>query len=333
MSEKEVAERSSKKQIRQPPSVPFVWEEKPGIAKKNWKPEVSRALPAVPTPVKLIASVPFNWEEKPGKPLSCFSQTQEETSLPTPSKELIIHQKDDDHKHYNDGGGEINISEQEGMLDGGEINISKQEGMLKVYLESFSFETDDSFTSTPSLMANCLVSSKAISTAVPAQDYFSRDDNDMWESPMSPVSETESSTSSYATGISSLAGSAFLECLFPLYTPGSGFPGKAASYQKESLPQQEQNPNYIDLDRNSSVVIRRPTTLGELIMMSRRRSYQRKAAQMRKQNLSMVKAHDFLLSQSELINDRASGCCIFGASIKMIPGMQAKFRVPRLKMK
>ncbi|KAJ6410711.1 hypothetical protein OIU84_007462 [Salix udensis] len=68
-------------------------------------------------------------------------------------------------------------------------------------------------------------------------------------------------------------------------------------------------------------MIRKPLTLGELIMMSRRRSCQRKAVQMRKQNLSM-----------KFMDKNAFGCCIFGTSINMIEGLQRKMRQPRLKI-
>ncbi|KAF5731105.1 putative Hydroxyproline-rich glycoprotein family protein [Tripterygium wilfordii] len=88
MAEKEVTAPSNKKQARQPPSVPFIWEVKPGLPKKDWKPDVSPIKPAFTPPVKLIASVPFNWEEKPGKPLPHFSQPSLEPLLPTPLAEL-----------------------------------------------------------------------------------------------------------------------------------------------------------------------------------------------------------------------------------------------------
>ncbi|CAH9090816.1 unnamed protein product [Cuscuta epithymum] len=53
-------------------SVPFVWEERPGIPNKDWKPakcKPSNTSKFVP-PEKLIPSVPFQWEDKPGTPLS-----------------------------------------------------------------------------------------------------------------------------------------------------------------------------------------------------------------------------------------------------------------------
>ncbi|KAJ6869658.1 hypothetical protein NC651_034404 [Populus alba x Populus x berolinensis] len=309
----EVTDSSRKKHIRQPPSVPFLWEVRPGVAKRDWKPEVSSVTLVQLPPVKLIASVPFNWEEKPGKPLSCFSQSPESAFI-TPRANLLAlpwhvtcSQGDDNHKHE-DG-------------DSGEEILGDEQGMFHSDLESFSFETDESFSSAPSLLANCLVSSVAISTAVPVQTASPTDDsNGQQESPSSPTSETDSSTSSYATGVSSLEGAAFLECLFPLYTPKSGFLGKASHPRKESFTP-ELNSRDFDYERNSSVMIRRPLTLGELIMMSRRRSCQRKAVQMRKQNPSM-----------KFMDKKAFGCCIFGTSINIVEGLQRKMRQPRLKI-
>lgn len=282
MDDKEVIESSRKKQIRQPPSVPFLWEVKPGIANKDWRPMVSSVNPALPPPVKLVASVPFNWEEKPGKPLYCFSESPKESALLTPQANPIplplpptYSQWDDNHKRDNDDGSRVNFCD-------------KQEDMFNLDFESFSFETDDSLSSKPTLLANCLVSSVAISTAVPVQKISSNDINAQFETSSSPDSETDSSTSSYATGNSSLEGASFLECLFPLYSPKSGFLGKVARPKEESLTPPKLNSRDFVHENNSSVVVRRPPTLGELIMMSQKRSCQRRAAQMRKQNLSMV---------------------------------------------
>ncbi|KAF9668269.1 hypothetical protein SADUNF_Sadunf15G0111400 [Salix dunnii] len=309
----EIIDSSRKKHVRQPPSVPFLWEVRPGVAKKDWKPEVSSVTPVQLPPVKLIASVPFNWEEKPGKPLSCFSQSPESPFVTAQANLLALpwhvtcSQGDDNHRHEDD--------------DTGEESFGDEQVMFNSDLESFSFETDGSFSSAPSLLANCLVSSVAISTAAPVQSSSPTDDcNGQQETPSSPTSETDSSTSSYATGVSSLEGAAFLECLFPLYTPKSGFLGKASHPRKESFTPELISREF-DYERKSSAMIRKPLTLGELIMMSRRRSCQRKAVHMRKQNLSM-----------KFMDKNAFGCGIFGTSINMIEGLQRKMRQPRLKI-
>ncbi|KAL4188078.1 hypothetical protein AMTRI_Chr09g42310 [Amborella trichopoda] len=57
-------QKKPSRQLR-PSSIPFSWEEKPGIPKKT-------ALNSGKNggfPVKMIISVPFKWEEKPGKPI------------------------------------------------------------------------------------------------------------------------------------------------------------------------------------------------------------------------------------------------------------------------
>lgn len=55
---------------KQPISVPFLWEEKPGTPKREWA--MAKPTPWVipPSPARLVVSVPFLWEEKPGKPLA-----------------------------------------------------------------------------------------------------------------------------------------------------------------------------------------------------------------------------------------------------------------------
>ncbi|PON70002.1 hydroxyproline-rich glycoprotein family protein [Parasponia andersonii] len=278
MAEIELRQTSRKKPVRQPPSVPFLWEVKPGIPKKDWKPEV-HYVSSVPTPpVKLIASVPFHWEEKPGTPLPSFSQPPQEpvtALLPLPPIHDYLHKDVDADKHIEDDG------------SGNDGDGDDEDSLFKMDLETFGSETDDSYSSAPSLLANCLVSSVAISAAVPAHNTSLTEDNngDLLESLSSPASETESSTSSYATGNSSPVGASFLECLFPLFPPNSGFLGKVG--HSESVTPQEARNQKCDYESNDNLTVRRPPTLGELIMMSRRRSYRRKAVQMRKQNLSM----------------------------------------------
>lgn len=164
--------------------------------------------------------------------------------------------------------------------------------MLQLEFEALDFETDDSFRSAPSLLANCLVPSVALSTAIPAHETrvtTPTDDKRDWpKTPSSPASDSGSSTSSYATGASSLVGASFLECLFPLIPANAGFLEKTGQSDKTSLAPTEAKSTYFDRESNGSAIFRRPRTLGELIMMSRRSSCRRKAVQMRKHNFSMV---------------------------------------------
>ncbi|XP_015877870.4 uncharacterized protein LOC107414272 [Ziziphus jujuba] len=292
---------SNKKQVREPPSVPFLWEEKPGIPKKDWKPGVSSVSSVPIPPVKLIASVPFEWEEKPGTPLPIFSQQPFISVVPPLSKPpplpappmyyQSMHENED-----TDGDGDDK--------------------------EIFGNETEDSFRSAPSLLANGLVSSVAISTDVPAKKISSAEENSgpVETTPSSPASETGSSTSSYATGVSSLVGSSFLECLFPLFPPQSGFLEKVG-HPEGSLTPLEQKSRHFEQE-NNGITVRRPPTLGELIMMSRRRSYRRKAIQMRKQKLTM-----------EIMKSRAFGCCIFGTGSRIVEELHRKRKeLARMKL-
>lgn len=275
-----VAEHSKRKQVPQPPAVPFLWEVKPGTPKKDWKPGVSLVSPVVTPPIKLIASVPFDWEEKPGKPLPCFP---EQDVLPSQREKLLCLPLP---PMFSQGYGGPDYDNDEYNSDDGQ---DEEKGSFELDFEAFDFDTDDSFSSAPSLLANCLVPSVAVSSAVPVGKPSSSDDRSgELEIPSTPASETDSSTSSYATGTSGLVGASFLECLFPLLPPKSSFLEKARYSESDYLTPAEVKTKDFDRESNSSVVIRRPTTLGEMIMMSRRRSYQRKAVQMRKQNLSMV---------------------------------------------
>lgn len=255
-------ETGKKKHVREPPSVPFIWEVKPGIPKKDWKPEPEPEVPK--TPLKLIASVPFVWEEKPGKPLPNFS-----VDHPVPPKPLLIHVASSSAFSFACNFGHDHDK------DKGSLSSSDNESITTLDLEAFSFDEDESFVSSvPSLLANCLVPSAKVSTAIPLRET----------TPSSPASssETDSGTSSYATGLSSPIGATFLECLFPLYPPKSCFLESDENLEKVTSSAQELRKKELDLEDCAGDSVRRPPTLGELIMMSRRRSCRRKAVQMKK---------------------------------------------------
>ncbi|XP_050224583.1 uncharacterized protein LOC126674211 [Mercurialis annua] len=302
MAGNEVIEYSKSKLIRQPPSVPFLWEEMPGIAKKDWSPmvvvssvtEELLALPPPPPPVKLIASVPFNWEEKPGKPLSCFSESKPVIESPVLA-----------------------------LLPPPPMYSQFHSDSFDLEMESFGFETDDSDSTAPSsLLANCLVSTFAVSAAVPVEESLLTDDiGDLLETPASPGSESDSSTSSYATGVSSLTGSSFLECLFPLHPPKSGLHETLEDSENGSRTPPKLQHSNSDYEGVSIIKAKKAPTLGELIMMSRRRSCQRKATQLAKKYPSR-----------EFMNTKPFGCCIFGTGITMIEGFQRKRHIARLKL-
>lgn len=241
MEEKENSEESSngKKQIRQPPSIPFLWEEKPGKPKKDWKPDFPPASPFRAIPVKLVASVPFNCEEKPGKPLPSFSDQHPNSS------------------------------------------------QFDLDSETFVSSADHS------PLANGLQSSMKLSNAVPVEN----NSDPLMETPSSPDSETGSGdSSSYETGTINLVGSSFLECLFPLFSPDSGFLEKVGcnSEKGQSLtPCKLQSKDFDWV--NDCGVRRRAPTLGELMMMSRRMSCRRKAVQLRKGHVMKVYIFDSII--------------------------------------
>ncbi|XP_027103904.1 uncharacterized protein [Coffea arabica] len=276
MEKNEPSDATTRKRIKQAISVPFVWEEIPGTPKRDWKPTAPVKKPVAP-PVKFIASVPFQWEEKPGKPLPCFSQQPSGSPLALPLPNISSFPLSP--RHFL---GSENCWTGMNDQDGDQIE------MLESYPASCESEADDSFCSAPSLLANRLVPTVAISNAVPVQQTsFAGLSSGQLQRPASPASETGSSTSSYETGNTNLVGASFLEWLFPLLTPQSNILEKVGSSEKEISPTQTtRQKEDIDCERNYSAALRKPHTLGELIMMSRRRSYQRKAFQMQTQNLS-----------------------------------------------
>ncbi|KZV25370.1 hydroxyproline-rich glycoprotein [Dorcoceras hygrometricum] len=246
MAERQTS-KTERKRERQSISVPFLWEERPGTPKRDWKP-IPRPIKPVQVPVKLVVSVPFGWEEKPGTPLQLL--------LPPPPASCNL----DHDQHYSD------------QVD---VVLSDSE------LETCSFETDESFSSAPSLLANCLIPTVELTHAVPVEKVINN--NGELESPGSPVSDAESSASSYETGYTSLVGASFLEWLFPLLVQGSNPANKAKIPEKAA----DARCSELTRERSGSQVGRPLLTLGEMIVMSRRRSYQRKVINMRK-HTSMV---------------------------------------------
>ncbi|KAL1290554.1 hypothetical protein AAHE18_20G138500 [Arachis hypogaea] len=201
-----------KRHIREPPCVPFLWEVRSGIAKKNWKPELcscSSQFPCPKPPLKLIASVPFLWEEKSGTPLPNFS-------LYSSSLDNIV------------------------------SNDESSEAITGMELETFRFDIDES------MEEKSLV-------------------------------EPEAETTFYEIGRSSPTGGTFLECLFPLYPLKSGFLERDENFLFLNQPAEVKAEEDVDdgeCTNGSKMMMRKVPTLGEQIMMSRRRSYRRKALHM-----------------------------------------------------
>ncbi|CAI8604598.1 unnamed protein product [Vicia faba] len=260
-------EKQRKKHIREPPSVPFIWETKPGIPIKDWKPMVSPVSQLPKTPLKQIASVPFVWEEIPGTPLPSFSHV--------------------DYQH---------------------------ESVTSLDFEAFSFDADECF--------------KLYTDIIPQmqQSSFSKNACDLLYTPsclVSPASsETDGSLSSNATRVSSLTGSAFLECLFPLFPPKSGFLEKNVGYTDKvsSSLVELKGKDFEDEGYVCGVSSKQPT-LGELIMMSRRRSCRRKATQMNKWD-----------PPKKITRKQVFGCFSIVTRSNMFEGLLKRKYCPRLKL-
>ncbi|KAK7391091.1 hypothetical protein VNO78_19445 [Psophocarpus tetragonolobus] len=285
-------ETGKNKHVREPPSVPFIWELKPGIPKQDWKPEseVSSVDHFPKTPLKLIASIPFVWEEKPGKPLPNFSHISVDPMPPKPEK-ILIH-----------------VASSSKFSVACNFGHDDNESITSLDLEAFSF---DACNQVSSLFANSLVPSATVSTATP-----------LTETPSSPTSsEEDSSTSSYATGRSSPIGVTFLETLFPLYAPKSGFLERDENLEKVTSGPQEIREKESDHEDCASDLLRRPPTLGELIMMSRRRSCRRKAVQMKKWD-----------PPKKTTRKPAFGCFSIVTNSNVIEGLVKKKYFPTLKL-
>ncbi|KAJ8536714.1 hypothetical protein K7X08_035115 [Anisodus acutangulus] len=240
-------------------------------------------------PVKLIASVPFEWEEKPGTPLPLFSQTSpHENIIGLPSTVRDVQESRDDFwagiDQYIDQHGQ----HEEDEMSESEVEASDSESI---------YESFNSATFIPTL---------DLSSAVPVEQTSPTADihDSQLTGPLSPTSETGSSLLSYATGTTSLVGTAFLEKLFPLLSPNTSFLQNCSNPEKGGphVPPKALNNNQ-EHDNNCSIKIRHALTLGELITMSRRSSYQRKTIQMQKRSFS-----------KEMMDNDAFGCCIFGIS-------------------
>lgn len=272
---------SNRHRIKQPASVPFLWEVRPGLPKKDWKPNpsITQVDPIAQPPVKFIASVPFKWEEMPGKPLPCLPQAMPKPVplllLPPPPSMLV------------DSQSPARTVYSHNYCD------NSDDDMYDSYLDAWGFEFDEeSISSPPSLVANHMIPTLAITNGVPVEENALVDSNSgQLQAPSSPAYESDSSTSSYAsyaTGNTSLVGAPFLERLFPLLPPKVSFLAKHGCEKGTDSTLQAVPGKDLDFNSERSLVVKRPSTLGELILMSRRRSFHRKANLMREQDLSMV---------------------------------------------
>ncbi|KAL9237235.1 hypothetical protein vseg_011812 [Gypsophila vaccaria] len=253
-------------------TVPFVWEEKPGALKESWKTKRDPLTP-VPQAVKYVASVPFKWEEKPGTPLSCFVQETKEhelenKSLPLPPAYFA--------KLGNESNGESSSGD----------DYDYEDWLSELDFETLSVLSEESFGSASSLpqASHPTHSRLPVSSAEPLYKPVPGQQKDGYlaGSASSEINNSSSCASRYANLRDS-----FLQYPSPLYPPKSDFLDKPSNSEETNngprLPTLEEYEKLkAEFRRNG--VIRRPMTLGELIMQSRRRSYRQKAAQKKKKN-------------------------------------------------
>ncbi|XP_021730212.1 uncharacterized protein LOC110697173 [Chenopodium quinoa] len=285
MEDKENHEKAEcGKKIKQQITVPFIWEDKPGAPKKDWMPKREPTTP-IPLPVKYVASIPFKWEEKPGTPLRSFAQESteqknqetipENRSLPLPPAYFTKYEDETDE-------GDSSYAD----------DYEDRDWMSELDFEAMSVQSEESFCSAPSLLANRLTPLR--------NPYIEHQGNGCMETPFSP--ESSSIPNSCETRDISLRGSAFLAHLFPLYPPKSGFLEKRKTPEEQIRLPEKKPPTLVEHkklggDGRRSGVIRKPCTLGELIMQSRRRSCRRKAGNMKKQ-----------YQQKEFTKKKPQGC-------------------------
>ncbi|KAL9254923.1 hypothetical protein AKJ16_DCAP05424, partial [Drosera capensis] len=310
MKEDTPRESGGDKRAKQQIMVPFLWEEKPGIPKKDWKPETTPTSLVPYVPAKFVVSVPFMWEEKPGTPLQrvqkealdvmCNTRVTWKKSLPLPPGYYCNEESDEDFPFEDPCSG---------------ADADDKDWLWDLDMEVLSMQTSGSYASAPSLLANGLVPTSAVSSAVPIENVcHMKHAGRSIENRNSP--ESTAILSSYATGNMSLVGVPFLEQLFPLYSPKSSFmlqPNEQVTYPRNQVPTPEQYEiqHFGEVVGKQGVAIRRPVTLGELILQSRRRSYRKKAVQMRKHRPSKYVAEKEPL-----------GCCMFGPGNPMLAALE-----------
>nr|DAD33772.1 TPA_asm: hypothetical protein HUJ06_012623 [Nelumbo nucifera] len=323
MAETDFSQSCPRQQESQKGSIPFVWEEKPGTPKKEWKwkpePEaVPVPVSTVPSPVKLIVSVPFKWEEQPGKPLPCFSQRQVEVNvvdsriLPLPPARFLCFPSPSLLPSSSSPNKSVTMFSGRRNDDHDEWKGDKRHGAFELDLAEFGIGTDDSFNKAPSLLDSRITQMAAISSTVPVVHHWTLDkETTGHETPTTPASEADDDSSSYASGSSSLVGSPFLERLFPSISSDPGFLDKVGYHEKSSpvitLEQQAEELT----ENNFSHIVERPPTLGELMLMSRRSNG--RSVDTRRRSPTM-----------EFIKKRAFGCCMFATGGNNMNGLQMR---------
>ncbi|CDY46932.1 BnaAnng08100D [Brassica napus] len=260
-----------RKQPRQHPSVPFVWEERPGLPKKNWQPSLATFVPSapplpppIPVPVKLlVTSVPFCWEETPGKPAP--SSANDPPKLPQPPSKTVTAPS-------------LPPPVPVPVKLVTSVPFHWEETPGQPYPCFVDFNPPDPLDQP---LYGCEAETSSAFTVDEFDDNLNRETSSM---PTSPAYDTDDSTSSYMTGASSLVGASFLEELFP----------RLPQEKVEAADSHHVQVTTASNDINFGFPVRAQYTLRELIMMSRRRSY------MREHNPSMVEGREWRRHQRRL---------------------------------
>lgn len=287
-----MSQNSNPRRIKQPASVPFIWEVRPGFPKKDWKhiPSVTPVNPIALPPAKLIGSGPFQRQDVPGKPFHCFPHEMPEAGplIFLPSLPMLVESHSPTTTVYSQ---DIWDNADDDGCDGDD----EKDETIDPYLDARGFEIDAEFISSPPLLlANRLIPSLAISNAIPVVENGLMGSNNLQlqQATCSPLYESDSSMSSYATGNTSLDNAPIMECLFPLLLRKSSSLEKLG-IKKGTHTSPQTLPNTVpgtdlELASDHNLVVKRPLTLLEQILISRRRSYNRKAILMGDQNYSLV---------------------------------------------
>ncbi|KAF3790219.1 hypothetical protein EJ110_NYTH16744 [Nymphaea thermarum] len=302
----ERSKRGRRDQVREPGSIPFLWEEAPGQPKKDYiiqalisdpspSPEQPGQLekdhiiqtPAIdPSPAKLVISVPFQWEEEPGKPKTSSPARLNSVLLCSPITSIR----------------EEGEEEEDGFED---CDENDDDELFELDFESFAFDENDlpikRFSrSTPSMLANCMSTLSELSNAIPIEHTISITDY-----------QTSSSLGQEKNSIEDE--SSYIEFHFPILTPHSGFIRKVFVGENHcSDDSSGQGSARQSCCRIKCIKVKRaPPTIGDLIFTNCAKGKPKK-------NLAAVHSKSHNSSQDRMV------CCAFGTGSGRLLSLKTK---------
>lgn len=267
---------SEQQRCRQTISIPFLWEEKPGKPKKDWKPETQLAIVPVQPPPKLAVSIPFIWEEKPGKPWDFFSQHHSDS----PNKKQLI---------------------MSSSSCSSPLSTPSSEEEEKTSNDCFYTDTDDCFSQSDFEVFSININHSPVKDIVPynqsPENYPSKLvqipnwEHGPFSNQLQVVAKKSEDTPSLTGENGGCFPSSVIEFLFPLLAPKPGnFLYNVSHQYREASTTDEDHSN------NCREIGKRAPTLGELMMMSRRLSYATNVAPLKKRTHIMVRSYHLVLS-------------------------------------